>query len=210
MRRRLQRLVVLALLQLAVADHDDDAPAPAEVPLRPGDAAALRDAHAERAGVRLDARHADVRMAVEPAEPAQPQQLLRRDDAERVEDRVQARHVVALRREVHVAVGVVEAELGDVQLLVEQEDDDVHRAEARAEVAGAGALDGGQRVEPAHVGDHGEARFPRAGELRLRDEAQLAQGVSRRWAVTAGASPVASASSSVFSQISSTCSDSGR
>ena len=53
---------------------------------------------------------------------------------------------------------MVEAELRDVQLLVEQEDDDVHRAEARAEVAGARALDGGERVEPAHVGDEREVR----------------------------------------------------
>ena len=91
----------------------------------------------------------------------QPQQLLRRHDPERVEHRVQPRHVVALRREVHVAVGVVEAELRGVQLLVEQEDDDVHRAEARAEMARARPLDRGQRVEPAHVGDHVEPRLAR-------------------------------------------------
>ena len=50
-------LAVLPLLQLAVADHHDDAAAAAEVPLRPRDPAPLRDAHAERAGVRLDPRH---------------------------------------------------------------------------------------------------------------------------------------------------------
>ena len=70
----LQPLVVLPLLQLAVADHDDDASAPAEVPLRPGDPASLRDPHPERAGVRLDPGHADVRMPVEPAEAPQPEE----------------------------------------------------------------------------------------------------------------------------------------
>ena len=76
------------------------------MPLRPGDPAALRDAHPERAGVRLDPRHADVRVPVEPAEAPQPQQPLGRDHAERVQGRVEPGHVVALRREVDVAVGV--------------------------------------------------------------------------------------------------------
>ena len=72
--------------------------------LRPRDPATLRDAHAERARVRLDSRHADIRMPVEPAEPAQPREPLGREHAEPVERRVQARHVVALRREEDVAV----------------------------------------------------------------------------------------------------------
>ena len=109
-RGRLEPLVVLALLQLAVADHDDDPPAAAEVALRPRDPAALRDPHPERAGVRLDPRHADVRMTVEPAEPAQPEEPLARDHAEREERRVEAGHVVALRREVDVAIGIVPAD----------------------------------------------------------------------------------------------------
>src|SRR5207244_13532023 len=69
-------LPVLALLQLAVARHHDDASTPAEEPLRPRHSTALREAHAERAGVRLDPRHAHVAMAVEPAEPAQTEQTL--------------------------------------------------------------------------------------------------------------------------------------
>ena len=73
-------------------------------------------------------------MAVEPAEPAQAQEPLLRDDTEPEERRVEAGDVVALRGEEDVAVGVVEAELGDVQLVVEQMHDDVERAEARAEV----------------------------------------------------------------------------
>src|SRR5262249_36537615 len=42
----LQPLVVLALLELAVADHPDDAASAPEPPLRPCDPAALRDPHA--------------------------------------------------------------------------------------------------------------------------------------------------------------------
>ncbi len=64
--RTLQGLEVLTLLQLAVTNHDYYPPAPAELPLRPGDAAAFGDAHAERAGVRLDARRPHVRMPVQP------------------------------------------------------------------------------------------------------------------------------------------------
>ena len=77
-RRGLKRLPVLALLQLAVAGHHDDDAVPPGTPLRPRDAPALRDAHAERARVRLDARHADVRVPVEAAEPAQPREPVRR------------------------------------------------------------------------------------------------------------------------------------
>ncbi len=109
-RRRLQPFVVLALLQLAVAEHDDDSTASTEMPLRPRDPATLRDPHPERARVRLDPRHADVRVAVETTEPTQSREALARDDAERVERRVQARHVVPLRREVDVTVGGVPAD----------------------------------------------------------------------------------------------------
>ena len=178
-RTGLQRLPVLPLLQLAVAGHHDHATATAEEPLRPGHPAPLGDAHAERARVRLDARHADVRMAVEAAQPAQPQQSLRRDDAERMEHRVQTRHVVALGREVDVAVGVVPAELRRRQRLLEQVDDDVHGAEGRAQVAGAGPLHGGQRVRTRHVGEQLEAAIARhvgeadALELAARDEREL-------------------------------------
>ena len=70
-RRGLQAFEVLALLELAVARDHDDASAAAEEGLRPGHAAALRDAHPERARVRLDAGGPDIRMAVEAAEAAQ-------------------------------------------------------------------------------------------------------------------------------------------
>src|SRR6185295_2002403 len=72
-RGSLKPFVVLTLLQLAVAHHDDDASAAAEVALRPRDPAALRDAHSERPGVRFDARDSDVRVTIEPVETAQPQ-----------------------------------------------------------------------------------------------------------------------------------------
>ena len=75
---------------------------------------------------------------------------------------------------------MVEAELGDVQLLVEQVHEDVERAEARAEVARAGALDRDERVEAAHVREEREAgvrvdvgRGANAVELGLGDERQL-------------------------------------
>ncbi len=133
----LQRLPVLPLLQLAVPGHHHDAAAAAQVPLRPGDPARLRDPHPQRARVRLDPGHADVRVAVEAAEPPEPQEPLRRDHAQRVERRVQPGDVVPLRGEEHVAIGRVEPELDDVQLLPQQVGHDVERAERRAEVPGA-------------------------------------------------------------------------
>ncbi len=61
-------------------------------------------------------------------------------------------HVVALGREVDVAIGMLPAETRRVQLLEEKPRDDVHRAEARPEVPGAGTLDRDERIEAAHVG----------------------------------------------------------
>ena len=68
LRRRLEPLVVLALLQLAVAGHHDDAAPTSKVALRPRHSTALRDPHAERARVRLDPRNADVGVSVEATE----------------------------------------------------------------------------------------------------------------------------------------------
>ena len=173
-RRRLQRLPVLPLLELAVARHHDDTTSAAEMPLRPGDPPRLGDAHAERARVRLDPGDADVGVAVETAEPAQAQQPLGRDHAERVEGGVEPGHVVPLRGEEHVAVGRVEAELRDVQLLPEQMGDEVERAERGAEVPGAGALDRDERVRAAHVGEEREALV--RVEAGRRDARELARG----------------------------------
>ena len=88
MRRRLQRLPVLTFLQLAVAGHHDDAAATAAQALRERDAAALRDAHPQRARVRLDPGYADVGVAVETAEAAESQEALARHHAEREQRRV--------------------------------------------------------------------------------------------------------------------------
>ena len=101
------------------------------------------------------------------------------DVAECEEGCVQARHVVTLRREEDVAVGIVESALGDVQLVEEELGDDVERTERRAEVTGAGTLHRDERVQSARVG---QERQPRVGvdvgcqqtlELGLRDKAQV-------------------------------------
>ena len=95
---RLQRLPVLPLLELPVPRHHDDEPLAAEAALRERDAAALGDAHPERPRAGLDSGHPDVRVPVEPVEAAEAKQALARDDAEREEGCVQARHVVTLGR----------------------------------------------------------------------------------------------------------------
>ena len=176
---RLQRLPVLALLQLPVAGHDDDPTVAAELALGERDSTPLRDAHPERAGARLDPGYADVRMPVEAAEAAQAEQPVLRHDTQREECRVQPRDVVALRREEDVAVGIVEAALGNVQLVEEKVRDDVERAERRAEVPRAGALDGDERVQPAHIGEQREPGVlidvgaSKSVEFWLGDEAQI-------------------------------------
>ena len=177
-RGRLERLPVLALLQLPVAGHDDDPPAAAELPLRERDPASLGDAHPERARARLDPGHADVRVPVEPAEAPQPEQTLARDDAEREERRVQPGHVVALRREEDVAVGIVEAALGDVQLLEQQVRDDVERAERGAEVPRAGTLHGDEGVQPARVREQRQPGVGSTSAARRRSSSAL--GTRRR------------------------------
>ena len=114
--------------------------------------------------------------------PSSPPSLLRRrnrsrgNDSEPEERRVEAGHVVPLRGEEDVSIGMVEPELADVQLVVEQVHDKVERAEAGAEVAGPGALDRDERVQAAEVGEQREPRVgialrhPRAVELGLRGE----------------------------------------
>ena len=185
--RGLQRLPVLALLQLAVAGHHDREAAAPGPPLRPGDPPALRDAHAQRARIRLDAGDADVRVPVEAAEAPKPCQTVGRNHAEPVQRRVQARHVVALGGEEHVATRIVEADLDDVQLGVEEVSDDVERAEARPEVPRACALHGDERVQPADVCDQREQRIritvrrPNAVDALLPDEREP---VPRRETVT--------------------------
>src|SRR2546426_5804804 len=76
---------------------------------------------------------------------------------------------------------MVPAELGDIQFAPEQVDDDVERAETRAEMTRAGTFDGDERVCPAHVGDEPEILALACPlELRARNERQLCHGCSRR------------------------------
>ena len=176
--RALDRLPVLTLLELAVPRHDHDPPREPEAPFDPRDPAALGDPHPQRARVSLDARDAHVRVSVEPAEPSQREELLARDHTEGEEHGVETRDVVTLRREEDVPVRVLPAQLGGVELVEEEVDYQVERAEARAEMAGARALDGGENVQPTHVGERTEDRVPigfrgtNAVELAFRDEAE--------------------------------------
>ena len=173
-----ERFPVLTFLQLAVARHHDDAAAAAEEALRPCHPPSLGETHPERPRVGLDAGHADVRVTVEPAEPPQAQEALGGDDAERVQRGVQPRHVVPFRGEEDVAIRVVPADLGDVQLAPQEVHHDVERAEARADVPGTGALDRDQRVRAAHVRDQREV-IAGAPELLARDQLQLDHRVRR-------------------------------
>ena len=167
---RLQRLPELPLLELAVAGEHVDAAGAAEHAIGEHEPARLRDAHPERAGARHDlGRRRHVRM---PGQAVQPPQLVDQvevEPPERREHGVQAGHVVALGREVAVAVAEhLEMEPGD----------DVERAERRAGMAGAGPLDHVERVQPARVGERRRALLAVAVErtdaleLRVRDVAQ--------------------------------------
>ena len=185
MRGSLERLPVLSLLQLAVARHDDHDSAASRAALRPCDSSPFGDAHAERARVRLYTRHADVGMSVETAEPTKPREPVGGEHAEAVERRVQAGYVVALGREEHVPVGVLEAALCDVELVVEEVDDDIKCAEARAEMPRPGALDGNESIKPADVGQkphaHTEIAVRRANTVDVvpSDERELGHAERR-------------------------------
>ena len=148
-RGRLERLPELALLELAVAGEHVDAPRAAEHAVGEHEAARLRDAHPERAGARHHlGRRGDVGMAGQAVEAAQLVDQVEVEPAERGQHRVQAGDVVALRREVAVAVA---------EHLQVEPDDDVERAERRPGMARAGALDHVERVQPAGVGERGGA-----------------------------------------------------
>jgi len=92
---------------------------------------------------------------------------------------------VALGREEDVAVGIVEAALGDVQLVEQKMRDDVQRAERRAEVPRAGALDRDEGVQSAGVGEERELRVgidvrgAQTIELGLWDEEQIRHSDTR-------------------------------
>ena len=179
-RGRCEGLPVLSLLQLAVSCHHHDATAAAQEPLCPRHSPPFRQAHSERAGVRVDAGHTDVGVSVQPSETPQAQQPLGGNDAERVQRRVEARYVVPLRGEEHIAIWMIPTELGHVELAPQQIDDDVERAEARAEMSRAGALDGNERIRATHVRDERQI-VAGTRELFARNQLECyGHGCSRR------------------------------
>jgi hypothetical protein len=124
-------------------------------------------------------------MAVESTETTEPCQALGRNHAEPVQRGVEPGHVVALRREEHVAVRAVEPDLRDVQLRVQEVHDDVERAEARAEVPRPRTLHRDERVQPADVRDQRQTRVgvavsrADAVDRALLDERKLRHGERR-------------------------------
>jgi hypothetical protein len=131
---RLQRLPDLPFLQLAVAGHQHDASAAAGEPPRARHAVGLGDAHAERTGVGGDERRRlHVGVTWQPAEAPQLVEAIEVELAERDEQRVERRRVVALRGEVDV--GVRRAAVGVHELLGPEPRDQVSGAEARSDVA---------------------------------------------------------------------------
>jgi hypothetical protein len=148
---RLKRLPDLTFLQLAVAGHHHHSAAHAVVPVGARHAVCLREAHAERAGVGRDGGRPDVRMSRQPAEAAQTMEQIEIEPAERDEQRIQGRRVVPLRRKVRVRAGRAAVRID--QFLRPQPGDQIHRAEARSDVARAGLHDHVERVQPADIGD---------------------------------------------------------
>jgi hypothetical protein len=98
----LQRFPDLPFLQLPVARHDDDAAATTGEAARTRHAVSLGDSHPQRAGVGGDERRLDVRMAGQAAQPAETMQQVEIEFAERDQQGIEGRRVVALRREVDV------------------------------------------------------------------------------------------------------------
>jgi hypothetical protein len=148
-RRRLERLPELPLLELAVAGEDEDPAGAPERAVGEREPPCLRDAHPERAGARHDlGRRRDVRVAREAVEPPEHVDQVEFELPQRGQHRVQPRCVVPLRREVAVALAHhLEVEPGD----------DVQAAEGRAGMARAGARDHVQRVQAARIGERGRA-----------------------------------------------------
>ncbi len=164
-RRGLERLPELALLELAVAREHVDVAAPPGEAVGQHETARLRDPHPERARVRHHLRRRqDVRVAGQAAQRAKSEELVEREPAEPDQDRVEARRVVALRGEVAVALA---------EHLELEPRDDVHGAEARADVTRAGVLDHRQRVDSARVR---EGRDPiRGRDVERADPRELGE-----------------------------------
>ena len=158
--RRAQRLPELPFLQLAVAGEHEDAARPAGQPVGQRHALGLGDAHAERAGVGLDVRRLDVRVARQAVQPPQLVERVGGQQAEADEHRVERRRVVPLRREEDVARLVALVEVA--HLVEEQPAHDLERAEAGADVAGPGAGNHPERVDARQRREGAHARAARA------------------------------------------------
>ena len=175
--RRAQRLPELPFLQLAVSGEHEDAARPAGETVGQGHALGLGDTHAERAGVGLNVRRLDVRVARQPVQPPQLVERIGGQQAEADEHRVERRRVVPLRREEDVARVVTVIEVA--HLVEEQPAHDLERTEAGADVPGPRAgdhpqrVDAGQRREGAHAGAARRRRRQQPAELGDRHEAEL-------------------------------------
>ena len=176
-RRRAERLPELPFLQLAVAGEHEDAARRTRQPVRERHPLGLRDAHAERTGVRLDVRRLDVRVSRQPANPAKLMELVCRKQTESDQHRIERRGVVPFRGKEDVAVVRPLVEIA--QLVQEEPRHDLERAEAGADVSRPGARDHVQGVDARERRKGGGLRHgiaPRGddtGELRDRDVAKL-------------------------------------
>jgi hypothetical protein len=181
-RGRAERLPELALLELAVAGQDEHAGVPALEPVGAREAPGLRDAHAERAraGGHLG-RLNHVRMSGQTAEAAQVVEVLERQRPRPDQDRVERRRVVTLAREVAVRLAQ------DLQVEPRQ---DLHAAEAGADVSGARTRDHVERVHAAGVGEGGRSldgigvRRPDSFELVERQIMQAHRAAASRCGAT--------------------------
>ena len=149
-----QRFPDLAFLQLSVAGHHEDAAVAAKQPVGEDHALGLGDAHAERARIGDDVRRGNVGVAWKAAEPAELAQSVRRQLPASDHGSVEARRVMTLGREEQVRRTAVFA---PAQLVQQQPGENVERAEARPDMAGAGEGDHGERIEPAEIGEQGSA-----------------------------------------------------
>ena len=123
-----------------------------------GDPQSDREALAERAGRRLEARQAGhVRVALEPAVArVERGELLDREVAAQRHRHVQADGRVALREDEPVALGPVRLVGADAQDPEEEGEEHVHRRQRPADVAGAAVGDRFDDEQTATAGEIGE------------------------------------------------------
>ena len=156
-RRACERFPELPLLQLAIASQHEKPAAPVLEPVCDCHAFRLRDSHPERAGVRRDNRcRLHVGVAGQSAEPPERVDFFKGQHPKPDQHRVKSGRIVSLRGKIRV--GRIVAALHFMQV---QPAHDVHRAEAAADVPGAGAGDHVERVDAAKRGEETRARMRR-------------------------------------------------